>query len=74
MAQPFAVEPGSGLSVENPVGGVTTFKSMAEGTGGALTALEGVAAPGEGPPVHVHGAQDELIYTLEGRFNIKIGD
>src|SRR5690349_17423217 len=74
MTQPFAVEPGGGLSVENPVGGITTFTAMTETTGGALTALEGVAAPGEGPPLHLHRTQDELIYTLEGRFHIKVGD
>lgn len=74
MSEPFAVEPGGGLAIENPVGGVTTFKSMADATGGALTALEGVAAPGEGPPLHVHRGQDELIYTLEGRFDIRVGD
>lgn len=74
LAEPFAVGPGGGLSIENPVGGVTTFKAMADATGGALTALEGVAAPGEGPPLHLHRAQDELIWTVEGRFRIRLGD
>ena len=74
LVEPFAVAPGGGVSVENPVGGATTFKAMADGTGGAFTALEGVAAPGEGPPLHVHRAQDELIYTLEGRFRIRLRD
>lgn len=72
--EPFAVAPGEGVSVENPTGGLTTFKAMAEASGGALTALEGVAAPGEGPPLHVHQAQDELIYVLEGRLRVKLGD
>jgi quercetin dioxygenase-like cupin family protein len=64
---------GQGVSVENPVGGVLTFKATAHQTGGAVTALETIAAPGEGPPLHVH-AEDELIYTLEGSFRIKLGD
>ena len=72
--EPFAVAPGQGLSVENPTGGVTTFKAMVEASGGALTALEAAAAPGEGPPLHVHRGHDELIYTLEGRFRIRLGD
>jgi quercetin dioxygenase-like cupin family protein len=72
--EPFACAPGGGLSVENPVGGVTTFKAMTDASGGALTALEGVAAPGEGPPLHLHRDQDELIYTLEGTFRIQLGD
>lgn len=72
--QPFAVAPGEGLSVENPVGGLTTFTAMAEATGGALTALWGEAAPGEGPPLHVHPDQDELIFTVKGRYLFQLGD
>ena len=63
----------AGLSVTNPVGGVLTFKATSDQTGGAVTALETVAAPGEGPPLHVH-VQDELIHTLEGVFRIKLGN
>jgi quercetin dioxygenase-like cupin family protein len=73
-AEPFVIAPGGGLAVANPVGGVTTFKAMAESSGGAFTALEGVSAPGEGPPLHVHREQDELIYTLDGRLRIRLGD
>ena len=74
LVEPFALAPGEGLSVENPTGGVTTFKAMADASGGVLTALEGIAAPGEGPPLHVHGHQDELFYALEGSFSIRLGD
>jgi quercetin dioxygenase-like cupin family protein len=73
-AEPFAVAPGAGLSVENPTGDVTTFKATADVSGAALTVVEGSAAPGQGPPLHVHRDQDELIYTLEGRFRIRLGD
>jgi quercetin dioxygenase-like cupin family protein len=72
-SEPAVVALGQGLSVENPVGGVLTFKATAHETGGAVTALETIAAPGEGPPLHVH-AEDELIYTLEGSFRIRLGD
>lgn len=70
---PAVVAAGEGLAVENPVGGVMTFKATARDTAGALTALETIAAPGEGPPLHVH-AEDELIYTLEGSFRVRLGD
>jgi quercetin dioxygenase-like cupin family protein len=70
----FSYGPGQGFAVENPTGAMTTFKAMAEACGGALTALEGTAAPGEGPPLHVHPSQDELIYTLEGTYRVKLGD
>jgi hypothetical protein len=29
----------------------------------ALTALKSVVAPGAGPPLHVHGAEDELAMS-----------
>jgi quercetin dioxygenase-like cupin family protein len=74
VVEPFAVAPGAGLSVENPTGGQTTFTAVAEATGGALTAIRGEAAPGEGPPLHVHPDQDELIYTVEGHYRIQLGD
>jgi quercetin dioxygenase-like cupin family protein len=73
-AEPFAVAPGDGLSVENPAGGVLTFKAMSATTGGLLTALDTTVAPGEGPPLHVHRGQDETIYTLEGQFLVKLGE
>jgi quercetin dioxygenase-like cupin family protein len=66
----LALAPGEGLAVENPVGGVLTFKVTAGQSGGALTAADTVAAPGEGPPLHIHRDEDELIYTLEGAFKI----
>jgi quercetin dioxygenase-like cupin family protein len=72
--EPFVLAPGGGLSVENPVGGILTFKVMADASGGALTALETIAAPGEGPPLHVHRDEDETIYILEGRFRVKLAD
>ncbi len=71
---PVAVPPGEGLSVENPLGGVLTFKATHATSGGALTAIETINVPGEGPPLHVHREQDELIYTLEGMFRVKLAD
>lgn len=35
--------------------------------------IEGVSAPGEGPPLHRH-EQDEFIFTLEGTYRVKLGD
>ena len=74
LVQPFTLAPGEGLSVENPTGGVTTFKAMSDQSGGGLTAIEGVSAPGEGPPLHVHREHDEFIYTLDGTFRLRLGD
>jgi quercetin dioxygenase-like cupin family protein len=73
-AEPFHVAPGEGPSVENPTGGRLTFKAMADATRGALTAIEATAAPGEGPPLHVHRDQDETIYVLNGRYLVRLGE
>ena len=64
--------PREGVSVPNPVGGVLTFKARSGETDGALTAFESVAAPGEGPPLHVHVSEDEIFYALEGSFRFKL--
>jgi quercetin dioxygenase-like cupin family protein len=74
IAEPFAVAPGQGLIVENPTGAHTTFQAMADATAGSLTAIQGEAAPGEGPPLHVHPDQHELIYTVEGHYRVRLGD
>src|SRR3954463_1230696 len=73
-AEPFRLAPGQGLSVENPTGGRITFKALADSTRGALTVIEATAAPGEGPPLHVHRDQDETIYVLQGRYRVRLGD
>jgi len=64
--------PGEGVSVPNPVGGRLTFKIGSADTDGALTAFESIAAPGEGPPLHVHLNDDEIFYALEGSFRFKL--
>ncbi len=38
-----------------------------EATNGAFAVIEMTDAPGSGPPRHVHGAEDEIFYVLEGR-------
>jgi hypothetical protein len=46
--------PGEGLSVENPMGGLFTFKITSDKSDGALTAIETFILRHEGPPLHVH--------------------
>lgn len=64
--------PGEGASVTNPVGGRLTFKVGTAETDGALTAFESIAAPREGPPLHIHVNEDEIFYVLEGSFRFKL--
>ena len=65
--------PGEGLSVENPVGGILTFKITSDESDGALTAIETFVVRQEGPPLHVQD-QDEVIYILAGSLRVKLGE
>lgn len=68
------LEPGGGVTVNNPVGGPLTFKIRGDETNGALTVLETTAAPGEGPPLHVHAHEDEVIFVVDGHFRFRLED
>ncbi len=49
---PVIVGPSGGTTIEGPVGGPLKFKVRGAQTNGALTALENVIPPGQGPPLH----------------------
>ena len=66
------VAPGAGQTIEGPAGGPLTFKVRGEQTGGTLTVLENVIAPGDGPPLHVHANEDEAWYVLEGELRFRL--
>ena len=70
---PFTFSAGTGERIWI-VGDTLTFKATAETTGGTLTAIECEAAPGGGPPPHVHENEDESFYVLEGEFEILLSD
>lgn len=70
----IAVGPGEGESVRSPVGGEITFIVRGEQSNGALAVLEAIAHPGQGPPLHLHGREDETVYVLEGEFRWKLGE
>jgi quercetin dioxygenase-like cupin family protein len=66
--------PGEGTTVMNPTGGPLTFKLTGAESDGGLTMFETVAAAGEGPPLHTHANEDEVLYFLEGAFRVKVDD
>ena len=74
MTPPYALGPGEGVTIEGPAGGPLTFKARGEQTGGSLTAVENVIAPGDGPPLHTHANEDEAWYVLEGTLRFRLGD
>ena len=51
-----------------------TLKASNESTGGALTVMEMLQAPGGTSPWHVHHREDEMFYLLEGNILFKCGD
>jgi quercetin dioxygenase-like cupin family protein len=73
-ADVIVMGPGEGRTVDNPAGGGLTYKALSGQTGGALTAWESTAAPGEGPPLHLHVNEDEFMYVLEGRLRFRLDE
>lgn len=73
-ARAIFVGPGDGQTVANPAGGGLTYKARSEQTAGSLTAWESTAAPGEGPPLHLHVDADEFMYVLEGLLRVRLDD
>ena len=71
-ARVIVMGPGDGQTVANPAGGGLTYKARCRQTGGALTAWESTAAPGEGSPLHLHVNEDEFTYVLEGRLRFTL--
>jgi quercetin dioxygenase-like cupin family protein len=68
----ITLAPGEGKTIEVP-GHPITYKATKEDTEGAYSLLE-VTVMGEGPPQHIHKAEEEAFYVLEGEVNIQIGD
>ena len=62
---------GDGQTVRNPIAGAIEFKARAQQTAGALSAFESVPAPGEGPPLHVHEDDNEVLVFLDAPFRLK---
>jgi quercetin dioxygenase-like cupin family protein len=65
---------GEGDHLRSPLGGDITFIVRGEQSAGRLAVMEVVNGAGEGPPLHVHGREDETMYILEGEFRFKLGD
>jgi quercetin dioxygenase-like cupin family protein len=70
----IAVRPGERELMQSPLGNDASFIVRGDQTNGTLFALETVARPGEGPPLHVHTREEETIYVIEGDFRWRVGD
>lgn len=47
-----------------------SFKTTAKETGGAHAIFEMTVKPGSGTPPHIHNAEDEMFYVLEGELSL----
>ena len=56
------------------LGTLMTMRATAEQTGGAFSLMEEVMPRGAEPPPHVHHAEDEAFYLLEGALTVRVGD
>jgi quercetin dioxygenase-like cupin family protein len=71
--QPYVLSREEGTSVWF-LGTLMTFKATGETTSNGFTLIEQILPPGFAPPPHVHHAEDEAFYILEGRITITCGD
>ena len=69
----LAVAAGDGEYMANPITDLNII-ARSEQTDGAILAMESIAPPGEGPPLHIHTREEEIIYVVSGNFRWKLGD
>ena len=73
-AQALVLGPDEGDQVLSPVGGSILHKVRGEHSGGEVCVFESRIPPGEGPPLHVHANEEEVLYVLEGSFRFQLRD
>ena len=73
-ARALVVGPGGGEAVRHPLGDYVTFKTTGADSAGRMLIFESVVPAGEGPPLHTHAREDEMLYVLEGEFRFQIED
>ena len=45
----------------------------AEATGGTISVIMAWHKPGEGPPDHMHSSQEEMLFLVEGTYELTVG-
>jgi mannose-6-phosphate isomerase-like protein (cupin superfamily) len=71
--QPVVVTPKQALSIK-PFGLDMDVLLTTEATGGATSVIVAWHKPGEGPPDHVHFKQEEILFIIEGLYEVTVGD
>ena len=60
--------------IRGPAGGHARILARAAETAGAITVVENIVGPGQGPPKHLHEREDELFYVMSGHLHVLAGD
>jgi len=71
--QPAVVTPKQALSIK-PFGLDMDVLLTTEATGGATSVIVAWHKPGEGPPNHVHFKQEEILFIIEGLYEVTVAD
>ncbi len=71
--RPYALTAGEGEAIWYVNNRATILASAAQ-TGGAFGLVHMQVAVGHGPPLHVHRAEDEAFWILEGQLTVRCGD
>ena len=66
--------PSDRLEIRGPAGGPARILARASETSGAITVVENIVGPGQGPPKHLHDAEDELFYVMSGHLHVLAGE
>ena len=70
--QPTIVKPEQALSIK-PFGLDMAVLLTTEATGGATSVIMAWHKPGEGPPDHLHFKQEEILFIIEGLYEVTVG-
>jgi quercetin dioxygenase-like cupin family protein len=68
----YVVRSGEGYQL-NELGHTAIEKIRSADSGGAYYAFEVISPPSLGIPPHVHSREDEVIYILEGEYEVFLG-
>jgi quercetin dioxygenase-like cupin family protein len=74
LLAPFADLRDPSHMVRTPGGPTMLVRASGSQTGNSVSVVEFMFPPGAGFPMHIHHREDELIYLLEGKLILVLGD
>lgn len=72
-ALPALSDPSDGVTF-TMLGASIRLIARATDSEGRFTVFEQTTPPGWGPPRHVHANEDEIVYVLDGTYEMSLGD